>query len=109
MFAPFGAIEEPDDVDDYDPSHCVCPECKAVYSGTDKSGGHCRGGIYGGCCQSFASQHAADKHFVFARDGLGLLIRCRTPEEMRAKGWTCDETGAWRTPPPKQPFWKGSE
>jgi hypothetical protein len=41
---------------------CTCPECGLKFSGADRSGGHCRGGAYGGCCQSFRSLGGFDKH-----------------------------------------------
>jgi len=87
-----------------DPNWCICPHCHQTYSGADSSGGHCVGGPYGGCCQSFASDYAGDKHRVGPHGG--GRRRCLTPDEMTAKGWTQDDMGAWRTPPPKTNPWK---
>ncbi len=39
-------------------SHCdICGQDYRVHSG-----GHCRGGKYGGCCRTFASDTAGDCH-----------------------------------------------
>lgn len=42
---------------------CTCPDCGAHYSGSQRSGGHCRA-RYGGCCRTFANEASADKHRV---------------------------------------------
>ena len=83
--------------------NCACPECGRRYSGHDSSGGHCRGGAYGGCCYSFRSNTTASAHRV----GPGTARRCLTPDEMRAKGWTCDDNGTWRAAPPPERPWSG--
>lgn len=85
------------------PNWCTCPDCGQGYSGADRSGGHCRGGGYGGCCQSFASNYAGEKHRTGRYDA---QRRCLTPDELTAKGWTQDESGAWRTPAPANNPWK---
>jgi hypothetical protein len=97
---------EPLEEDTYDPetSPHTCPECQQEYSGAQRAGGHCRGGRYGGCCQSFGSQNSGDKHRVGPHEPRGSR-RCLTPDEMRAKGWTQDDRGAWRTPAPKTNPW----
>jgi hypothetical protein len=82
---------------------CTCPDCGQKYSGADSSGGHCRGGRYPGCCQSFRSNTTADAHFVRLPGG---KVRCSTPDEMRARGWNCDEHGVWRAAPPTNNPWK---
>jgi hypothetical protein len=106
MFAPFAAAGEPEE-DDYDPSNIRCHICGGTFSGTDRSGGHCRAPLPDGslCCQSFASQHAADKHRVGPYDPPGQRW-CLTPDEMRSEGWQQDERGAWRTAPPTNNPWK---
>jgi hypothetical protein len=95
-----------EDEDDYDPSNITCPQCHQVYSGTDRSGGHCRAPLPGGglCCLSFGSETAGVKHRV--PSGAPGRYRCLTPAELTAKGWTQDDRGAWRTPPPKNNPWK---
>lgn len=84
---------------------CCCPDCGARYSGKQSSGGHCRGGKYLGCCQSFASQTIAGKHRTGPYDPPGAR-RCLTPDEMREKGWGIGGDGAWRLPPAADPHWK---
>ena len=89
--------------DEYDPAvDCHCQECGAQFNGSDSSGGHCKGGRFGGCCQSFTSLTGFDRH----RTGPYTDRRCLTPDELTAKGWTRDEHGAWRTPAPKTNPWK---
>ncbi len=39
----------------------ACPECGVTFPGGQR-GGHCRGGAYGGCCQTFSSDGAFDHH-----------------------------------------------
>jgi hypothetical protein len=82
---------------------CTCPDCGQAYSGADSSGGHHRGGKYGGCCQSFRSNTTASAHFVPVGDG---KMRCATPDEMRERGWNRDEYGVWRAAPPAVNPWK---
>lgn len=97
---------EPDDGDPYNPAvHCHCQVCGAQYNGSDSSGGHHTGGRYGGCCQSFRSLGGFDKHLVGPRNADGHL-RCLTPDELTAKGWHVDDTGAWRMPAPANNPWK---
>lgn len=91
--------------DDYSPAHdSRCGTCEQDYNGSDSSGGHHRGGPYGGCCRSFGSMTSFNRHMVGPRTPDGYL-RCLTPDEMTAKGWTLDERGAWRTPPPASSPW----
>jgi hypothetical protein len=82
----------------------TCPDCGQAYSGAQRGGGHCHGGKYGGCCQSFRSQRTADAHRTGPYNPAGQR-RCLTPDEMRAKGWTRDDAGMWRAAPPQQPVW----
>lgn len=91
----------------------TCPFCNKTYSG--KGGGHCVGGPYGGCCETFGSNSIGDAHRVgaFNKDEEGKMVgppgnrhpwgprRCLTPDEMRAKGWSLNKHGAWVGPPPK--------
>lgn len=95
----FTDVEE--DAPDYVPES-ECHVCDAIFGPQDT--GHCSP-ITGGCCQTFASNHAFDRHMVgpFNPDG---LRRCLTVAELEAKGWT--KTGpyqSWRTPPPKTSPW----
>ena len=97
----FTDVEE--DAPDFVPES-GCDICGAIFGPADT--GHCRGGKWGGCCQTFASSHAFDRHRTgpFNPDG---LRRCRTTGELEAKGWA--KTGpydSWRTPPPKTSPWK---
>lgn len=50
-------------------SKSTCPECGAEYS--RNGGGHCRGGVYGGCCRTFVSDAAATAHFKGPHDPPG--------------------------------------
>lgn len=67
----------------------MCPDCGQAYTAI---GGHCRGGQYGGCCQSFTSGGAFDEH----RTGPYTDRRCRTVDEMRDRGMRC-VNGRWTT------------
>lgn len=80
----------------------VCLDCGGRFSGSDRAGGHCRGGKYGGCCKSFRSLGGFDKH----RTGPHEDRRCLTSEELLAKGWTCDGDSIWRMPAPATSPWK---
>ena len=71
-------------------THSICPECGAVYSW--RGGGHCRGGEYGGCCQTFRNDTAADAHRVGPHDPKGLR-RCLASEEMLDAGWRLTDRG----------------
>lgn len=94
---------EPADL--YDPAvDCVCQVCGAQFNGSDSSGGHCKGGTFGGCCQSFRSMSGFDKHRTGRFEP--NTRRCLTPDEMTAKGWARDEHGAWRLPAPATNPWK---
>lgn len=81
---------------------CTCPECDGRFSGADRSGGHCRGGAYGGCCKSFRSLGGFDKHRVGPFDG---DRRCLTADELAAAGWSVDDDGLWRMPAPAVSPW----
>ncbi len=63
-----------------------CPDCGERYSGTDASGGHCRGGVYGGCCRTFASDAAADAHRPVG--GPCLDVATAPGWRLTARGWT---------------------
>lgn len=82
----------------------VCQICGAQFNGGDRSGGHCKGGRYGGCCQSFGSLTAFVKHWVGPFEPPGQR-RCLAPDEMREKGWTLDDAGVWRLPAPAVSLW----
>lgn len=79
---------------------CRCPHCQRRYNGSDASGGHCTI-----CHWSFRSMSTGDAHRVGPFEPPGQR-RCLTPEEMTAKGWTCDEHGTWRAAPAENPHWK---
>ena len=84
----------------------ACDVCGALFGPADT--GHCSGGKWGGCCQSFASNHAFDKHRTGRYEP--NQRRCLTPDELLAKGWA--KTGAydsWRTPPPANNPWKAKQ
>jgi hypothetical protein len=80
-----------------------CRVCEKTFSG--KGGGHCVGGEFGGCCQTFGSNTIGDAHRIGhyspPRKGTYIPRRCLTVEEMIAKGWHQDDGGAWRLPGPK--------
>lgn len=82
-----------------------CDICGKTYPGGSR-GGHCRGGEYGGCCETFAGDGLADQHRV----GPGTARRCLFPDEMIAKGWRKDERGIWHGKPIENAWWdKGEE
>jgi hypothetical protein len=80
----------------------TCPECGARYS--PRSGGHCRGGAYGGCCQSFAGDAVAGSHRVGPYDPPDAR-RCLTPQEMQAKGWHLGKRGWSMSAPMPEGLW----
>lgn len=84
---------------------CECQVCKRMFNGSDRSGGHCKGGRFGGCCKSFRSLTGFDKH----RTGPYENRRCRTDEELLAKGWTVDANNTWRMPAPDTNPWEGKK
>ena len=95
--AGMGAFE----AEDYVPE-TPCHWCGQVFGPDDT--GHCTGGEFGGCCQTFASNHAFDRHRTGRYDG---ERRCLTTDEMTAKGWTqSGQYNAWRTPAPATDPWK---
>ena len=98
----FDFAEVTEDDPDYVPE-TVCPWCEGVFGPQDT--GHCTGGPFGGCCLTFASNHAFDQHRTGTYEP--DTRRCRTPEELLAKGWTrAGDFNVWRTPPPKNNPWK---
>jgi hypothetical protein len=82
---------------------CTCSQCGRMFNGSDRSGGHCVGGKFGGCCKSFRSLGGFDKHRTGPYDG---ERRCLTSGELTAKGWTCDDNNTWRMPAPTTNPWK---
>jgi hypothetical protein len=82
---------------------CECSQCGRRYNGSDRSGGHCVGGKFGGCCKSFRSLTGFDKHRTgpFEPDER----RCMTAEELTAKGWSVDDNNTWRMPAPAVNPW----
>lgn len=70
-----------------------CHQCGRKYPGSDRSGGHCTM-----CHYSFASQSGFDAHL---RHKGSNRLTCYTPDELTAKGWTLDDRGVYRMPPPK--------
>ena len=98
-------VPDVSDADLYDPAvDCHCPDCDRTFNGSDSSGGHCRGGGYGGCCKSFTSLSGFDKHRTGRYEPDER--RCRTSDELLAKGWTVDDNNTWRTPAPATSPWK---
>lgn len=94
----FGAFEG----DEYVPE-TTCPHCGDVYGPDDT--GHCTGGRFDGCCETFASNHAFDRHRTGKYDPPSR--RCLTVQELEAKGWTrTGKYNAWRTPAPNNNPWK---
>lgn len=85
--------------DDYDPAHCHCPDCGRDFNGSDASGGHCMS-----CHESFRSLGGFDKHRTGRFEPNER--RCRTPDEMRARGWTVDDNHTWRMAAPKTSPWR---
>lgn len=61
-----------------------CLQCAQPYP-TGEQGGHCTR-----CHTSFSSNTVFDRHLI-----RGDAPRCRTPEEMRAAGFTQRSTGYW--------------
>lgn len=83
---------------------CHCPDCDRWFNGSDRSGGHCRGGGFGGCCKSFRSLTGFDKHRTGKYEPNER--RCMTADELTAKGWTCDDNNTWRMPAPAVNPWE---
>jgi hypothetical protein len=69
----------------------VCHICGNEYHGGER-GGHCRGGKYGGCCQTFSNDATGDKHRPVGGP-------CLTPAEMTALGWRETPRGWTHWPP----------
>lgn len=71
----------------------TCGDCGSRYRPTV---GHCRGGVYDGCCSSFGDMLSADRHRVGSlSDG---TRRCLTVAERLGAGWVQDEHGVWSHP-----------
>lgn len=83
---------------------CTCAECGRRFNGSDRSGGHCRGGAYGGCCQSFRSLGGFEKHRTGKYEPNER--RCLTPDELLELGWSVDDNYTWRMPAPAVNPWK---
>ena len=75
-------------------SALTCPECGQTYRA---SGGHCRGGRYGGCCRSFAgtAPRTHDPHLTGGYDD--GTRRCKTDAELLDEGWQ-REQHMWVSP-----------
>ena len=65
--------------------NATCPACHATWPVSERTG-HCRG-----CCQTFGSNTAADKH----RTGPHNARYCKDPA---AIGMHLDDAGIWRLP-----------
>lgn len=74
---------------------CLCPDCGALYSGAQGSGGHCRDG----CHRTFANQSSGDAHRTGPYDG---DRRCLTVTEMTDRDWRLTPRG-WTMFPPMDP------
>jgi hypothetical protein len=73
----------------------TCNICNQEYS--PNGGGHCRGGAYGGCCRTFSSDAAGDRHRIGPYDPPSMR-RCMTDEEMVADTMK-DGSTRWRLTP----------
>jgi hypothetical protein len=77
----------------------ACPECGAVYRA--RSGGHCRGGRYGGCCRTFASDNVGDAHRKGPYSGERYCVDF--DNDYNAKGrkiaWRRNRYGEWTNAP----------
>lgn len=67
-----------------------CDLCDSFYAAN--GGGHCRGGKFGGCCKTFASDSAFDAH---RRDGKCIDV---TSENSAGEGWRLSKRG-WTNRP----------
>lgn len=74
-----------------------CYECNR-----DVPTGHCKGGKWGGCCESFTSYTAFDRHRIGPYDSRDGVRRCLTPAEMIAMGGR-DTPRGWTFEPPMTP------
>jgi hypothetical protein len=94
-----------DNVAEDDPDYVPesgCSWCGGIFGPDDT--GHCTGGAFGGCCQTFASNTAFDKHRTGKYDP--PMRRCLTSEELTGKGWTrTGKYNAWRMPAPAVNPW----
>lgn len=73
----------------------VCNVCQVSYS--PLGGGHCRGGEWGGCCRTFSSDDAGDRHRIGPYNPPGQR-RCITDEELMTT-YRQDGTLLWRHTP----------
>jgi hypothetical protein len=73
-------------------SALTCPDCNQTYRAT---AGHCRGGRFGGCCKSWGTQRAHERHRIGNYDDGSR--RCMTTEEMVEAGWA-ERDGRWYHP-----------
>lgn len=100
-------VFEVDEVDRYDPAvDCWCQYCGRQFNGSDSSGGHCKAPTPDGgyCCKSFTSNSGFNTHRTGRYEPNER--RCRTSDELLAKGWTVDDNNTWRMPAPKTSPWK---
>jgi hypothetical protein len=85
-----------------------CPDCGQTYR--VKSGGHCRGGAFGGCCRTFASDSAADAHRKGPYSGKRVCVDF--DDDYNSKGrkveWRQNQWGEWTNAPslPRN-VWRG--
>lgn len=71
----------------------VCPDCRTRFR---PGVGHCRGGVYDGCCSSFTDARSSERHRV---GGFGDgSRRCLSVAERVAAGWVRDGDGLWSHP-----------
>ena len=81
-------------------STSTCPECGTTYRA--KSGGHCRGGAYGGCCRTYSSDSAAAAHI---RGPASDRSCASMDDDHDTKGnpiaWRQNHYGEWTNEPPR--------
>lgn len=73
-----------------------CPDCRVLIK---LGGNHCRGGKYGGCCRTFTSIDAFDRHHWYPAG----KHTCLTDEQLRQwRGLDVNDIGYWRLAGPVQ-------
>lgn len=79
----------------------TCPECGATYRVL--SGGHCRGGAYGGCCRTYSSDRAATAHRKGPFEPPGQRFCVDHDDDYDAKGrkvtWRLNRFQEWTNQP----------
>lgn len=73
----------------------TCQICAATFRPT---AGHCTGGVFGGCCRSFASTGGFDRHRRFGVKGDWETRYCAPDAVLLAEGWARDASGFWHVP-----------